>query len=280
MWIFNQILTRLFDVLFWPFQWLHPWWAMIYISLLTGLFMLWVFRLTSNQAGIKDIKRRIKAHLLEIRLFKDNFALTFKAQGNILLCNLKYIGYSFKPMLVMIVPLVLIIIQLNFRFAYLPLTPGQRAIVKVKVQPDLDLLELPISLTSTSGIVVETPPLRIEEEGEIDWRIKALEPGRQSLFIQIGDNHQPISKEIYIAPDNTRRLTKLSPLRPPAKFPNALLYPLEKPLPTGTPLREIEITYPSGHFHLWGLSIHWLIVYFLLAIAFGFGLKRFVGVEI
>lgn len=279
MWIFNQIFTRLFDLVFWPFQWLHPWWAMLYISLLTGLFMLWVFRLTSNQAGIKDIKRRIKAHLLEIRLFKDNFALTFKAQGNILLCNLKYIGYSFKPMLVMIGPLVLIIIQLNFRFAYLPLSPGQRTIVKVKVQPGLDLLELPVSLTTTSGVVVETPPLRIEEEGEIDWRIKALEPGRQSLFIQIGNN-QPLTKEIYIAPPETRRLTKLSPLRPPAKFPTALLFPLEKPLPPETALREIEVVYPSGNFRLLGISIHWLIVYFLLAIAFGFGLKRFVGVEI
>ncbi|MCP2619638.1 hypothetical protein NLC35_00075 [Candidatus Aminicenantes bacterium AC-334-K16] len=279
MWLFNQIITRFFDIIFWPFQWLHPWWAMVYISLLTGLFMLWVFRLTSNQAGIKDIKRRIKAHLLEIRLYKDNFGLTFKAQGNILLCNLKYIGYSVKPMLVMILPLVLILIQLNFRFAYRPLAPGERTIVKVKVQPGLDLLELPLTLTTTSGIVVETPPLRIEEVGEIDWRIKALQPGKHSLVVKIGEESS-LTKEILVAPAATERLTRLSPLRPSARFLSSLLFPVEKPLPPETVLQEIEVIYPAGNFRLLGLSIHWIIVYFILAIAFGFALKRFVGVEI
>lgn len=279
MWAFNQIMTGLFKLIFYPWEKLHPWWGMIFISLLTGLFMLWIFRLTSNQAGIKEVKQRIKAYLLEIRLFKDNFALTLKAQGKILLCNLKYISYSFKPMMVMILPLVLIIIQLNFRFAYQPLTPGERTIVKVKVKPGTELLHMPITLTSSSGIVVETPPLRIEEEREIDWRIKAVQEGHHYLTISINDN-QEVTKEIFVAPEGAKKLWTLSPLRPPSKFIPSLLYPLEKPIPTDTPLQEIEVIYPSGNFRFLGLALHWLIVYFILAIAFGFALKRVVGVEI
>ncbi|HDJ24111.1 MAG TPA: hypothetical protein ENF17_09495 [Candidatus Aminicenantes bacterium] len=279
MWAFNQAITWLFKIIFFPWEKLHPWWGMIYISLLTGLFMLWVFRLTSNQAGIKEVKQQIKAHLLEIRLFKDNMALTLKAQGRILLCNLKYISYSFKPMLVMILPLLLILIQLNFRFAYQPLAPGERTIVKVKVKPGFDLLQMPISLTSSPGIMVETPPLRIEEGGEIDWRIRAVQEGHHLLKIKI-NNDQEVEKEIFVAARGARKLSTLSPLRPPSNFIPSLLYPLEKPIPSDLPLQDIEVIYPSGNFHFLGLSLHWLIVYFLLAIAFGFGLKRIVGVEI
>ena len=57
---------------------------MMAVSLLTALLMLFVFQLTSNQAGIRRAKDRIKAHLLELRLFKDNMRVTLWAQGGIL----------------------------------------------------------------------------------------------------------------------------------------------------------------------------------------------------
>ena len=131
--VVNTVLNGLFDLLMFPFRALDAWWGMVAISLLTGLLMLAVFRLTSNQAGIRAAKDRIKAHLLEMRLFKDNFRVSFGAQRQILAANWRYIGYSAKPLLVMIVPLVLILIQLNFWFGYEPLAVGQTAILKVRI---------------------------------------------------------------------------------------------------------------------------------------------------
>ncbi|NOR12743.1 MAG: hypothetical protein GQ545_05770, partial [Candidatus Aminicenantes bacterium] len=111
MWTFNRVFGKIFDLLFIPFRDMNPWVGMIIISFLTGLLMLVIFRYTSNQAGIKKAKNKIKAHLLELRLYKDSLGLSLKAQGNILLANLKYITHSFKPMLVMIIPVILILIQ-------------------------------------------------------------------------------------------------------------------------------------------------------------------------
>ncbi len=133
MWIFNSAFGKIFNLIFFPFRSMNPWVGMILISFLTALLMLFVFRFTSNQEGIKRVKNKIKAHLLELRLFKDSMSLSFKAQGNILRCNLRYISYSTKPMLVMIIPLILILIQLNFWFGYEALTPGQETILKVKL---------------------------------------------------------------------------------------------------------------------------------------------------
>jgi uncharacterized membrane protein (DUF106 family) len=123
--LFNTVIDKIFDLFFLIFKGMGPWSAMIAVSLLTGLLMLFIFKKTSDQAGIRRVKNRIKAHLLELRLFKDSLGVSLKAQGQIVRANLRYMGYSLKPLLVMIVPLVLILIQLNFWFAYDCLQPGQ-----------------------------------------------------------------------------------------------------------------------------------------------------------
>ena len=131
MWSFNSIFGRLFEFIFFPFRNMSPWIGMIFISFLTALLMLFIFRFTSNQQGIRQVKKKIIAHLLELRLFKDSLSITLKAQGNILRYNLKYIGYSAKPMLVLIIPIFLILVQLNLWFGYQDLAPGQKAILKI-----------------------------------------------------------------------------------------------------------------------------------------------------
>ena len=111
--IVNFAVGGIFNILLFPFRELSPWFGMIFVSLITAFLMLWVFKLTSNQAGIRKAKNAIKAHLLELRLFKDNMRISLKAQGRIVRANMSYIACNSKPMLVMILPLLLILAQLN-----------------------------------------------------------------------------------------------------------------------------------------------------------------------
>lgn len=275
MWLFNTIFGKIFEVLFLPFQSLSPWVGMILVSLLTGLLMLFIFRHTSNQTEIKKVKNKIKAHLLELRLFKDSMGISFKAQGNILRANLKYIGFSFKPLLVMIIPLVLILIQLNFWFAYDSLRPGEQALLRVKLQDDVPLLETPIAVQTNSSLAIETEPLRIEEGNEIEWRIRARQKGVHEIFLSVAD--QEYTKIISVG---QKTLSKISPLKTRKNFFKELFYPTESPLPKSSPIKSVEITYPPRNINLFGWRIHWLIIYFALSIVFGFSLKGFFGVEI
>ena len=275
MWTFNSVWGKVFEFLFYPFRSLSPWVGMILISFLTGIFMLIVFRYTSNQEGIKQVKNKIKAHLLEIRLFKDNFVLSLKAQGNILRYNLKYISYSFKPMLIMIIPLILILSQLNLWFGYQSLEPGEQAILKVKLKNEYNPLNLKIKVESSPGFLITSPPLRIEEEREVNWRLQAKKKGLYNLVLKI-NSHEYI-KRVDISQNS---LSKISPIKVNKNFLAELLYPGEKPLPSDSPLKSIEITYDSKNMNLFGWHIHWLIVYFVLSIIFGFGLKGFLKVEI
>ena len=275
MWIFNSGFGKIFDILFLPFRGMSPWAGMILVSFLTGLLMLFVFKWTSNQEGIQKIKNRIKAHLLELRLYKDSLSQSFRSQGNILRCNLKYISYSAKPMLVMIVPLILIIVQLNFWFGYESLTPNESTILKIKLAEGQNPLEAQIAVQPSTGLVMETQPLRIEESQEINWRFSATQEGIQQFLVTI--DGETITKRVSVA---QKPLSKISPLKTSTKFLDQVMYPAEPPIKSQIPVESIEIRYPTKSMDLFGWKIHWIIVYFVLSIIFGFAFKGVFKVQI
>jgi hypothetical protein len=274
MWPVNTVLGKLFDLLLLPFRSLNPWAGMIFISFLTGLLMLFVYRLTSNQIGIRQVKDRIKAHLLELRLYKDNMGVTMKAQGQILRANLKYIVLNFKPLVVMIVPLVLILAQLNLWFGAAPLEVGRPAILKVELAPEIRPLDMEFALEAPPQVAVETPPLRTESPRKWHGGTKPG-PGIYDLTIRAGG--ESVHKILVVAGPPLQRVSSLK-VRP--NFLEEVLFPGEKPLPQGNPIRSIELLYPAGRLHLLGLKIHWLIAYLGLSIVFGFALKKPFKVEI
>jgi hypothetical protein len=274
IWFFNSAFGKLFELIFIPFQRMSPWIAMALISFLTSLLMLIFFRLFSNQEGIRKVKNKIKAHLLELRLFKDSLSLSLRAQGIILRYNFKYIGYSAKPLLVMFIPIVLILIQLNLWFGYQALSPGQETIVKVKLVKGQNPLSVNLSLDSSS-LNVETLPLRIEGEREIDWRVKARENGSHNLTLTVGG--QKVSKRAIVG---QKPLVKISQAKVRRNFIAELFNPGEPPLAGNLPLKSIEVLYPSRNMNLFGWHLHWLIVYFALSIIFGFAFKGIFKVEI
>jgi uncharacterized membrane protein (DUF106 family) len=275
MWTFNKFFGKIFDLLFIPFRNMNPWVGMVIVSFLTGLLMLVIFRYTSNQAGIKKIKNKIKAHLLELRLYKDSLGLSMKAQGNILLANLKYITHSFKPLLVMIVPVILILIQMNFWFGYESLKPGEQTLLKVKLEEGYNPLQTDLVLEPAPEIVIETPPLRIEEYNEINWRISSQKSGIHHVDVVVAG--KKITKTIAT---DTKPLSKLSPIKYRKKFVDELFYPVEAPISKDFPVKSIEVLYPAKRLNLFGFNVHWLIAYFALSIIFGFAFKGIFKVEI
>ena len=165
--LFNTFLGNLLDGVLYPFQGLSPWVALVFLSLVTAIVMLLVYRAVSDQDGIRRTKNRITAHLLEIRLYQNNMPVTFRAQGNILWWNLKYLLHAMRPMLVMIVPLGLVLIHLDLRLGISPLIPGNSTIVNVRLQQGRQPSQLDAEIEASPGVAVETPPLRMDSSQEI-----------------------------------------------------------------------------------------------------------------
>ncbi|MCJ7681270.1 MAG: hypothetical protein MUP70_11130, partial [Candidatus Aminicenantes bacterium] len=129
--------------------------------------------------------------------------------------------------------------------------------------------ETAVELTPLSaGIVVETPGIRIDEEREIDWRIRITGEGRHEFAIESGG--EKVIKGIDVG---GKALLTLSPIKVGAGFFDQLFYPVEKPMASTLPFQSVTITYPDRRMNLFGWKMHWIIAYFILSMVFGFGLK-------
>ena len=92
----------------------------VVLSLVIGLAMVVLFGYTSDQKAIKIAKDQLKAHLLAVRLFRDQLPVVMGSYGKILRGTGRYLKLAFMPLLYVIIPITLLIVQVD---RYLGSTP-------------------------------------------------------------------------------------------------------------------------------------------------------------
>ena len=280
--VFNAALTSLFKWIFFPFQTLAPIWGMIFISLVTGVLMLWIFGKVSDQKAIKQAKDKIRGYLLGVRFFQHDAVVTLRMLGNVFRHTLTHMRHALVPMLIMLPPVILIIIQLNLRFSVRPLHPAEltlkgqaeRTLLIAKFRPDVDLPDT-VRLEAPEGVAIETPPVKTPGRHEVAWRIRADQPGDYVLNIHAGQA-EPVSKTLKAG----SRWEAVPAVRTGAGVWDQLLWPGEPPIPADSPLESIEVKYPPLEMTVFGWPVNWLVAFFILSIIFGFAFKGMMGVQI
>ncbi|MGH8547105.1 MAG: hypothetical protein ACREEM_32925 [Blastocatellia bacterium] len=272
MWLYvNQGLNQVFDVWLWPFKSLSPISQIVALSVPATVFSLLVFRYTSNQDGIRREKDKIKAYLLEMRLFKDDLGVTLRAEKEILKHTLSYMGCALLPMAVMIIPFILILVQVESRFAFKSLETGQEAILSVTVDPATTAQQVDSRLELPDGLWKATPAMRVEETGEILWRIQATRSGVHRAVVRIGD--QSFEKNVRV----DQGIIPLATTLYPVDDIRSLGFPAESGLNANHSVRLIELDYPRARSEFAGLSsASWWL--FLFTLSLGFALRGFFGV--
>ena len=61
---------------------------------------------------------------------------------------------------------------------------------------------------------------------------------------------------------------------------NAFLYPQEPPVPGDSVIESIHVDYPHRELKFFGLTVHWLIAFFIISVVAGFALKGVFGIEV
>jgi hypothetical protein len=272
----NAALRPVFDLLLAPFAGLPPLVSLAIVSLVVAVFMLIVFKRTSNQTALADVKRRIHAGLFEIRLFNDDLRAILRAQNEILRTNATYLKHSLVPMLWILPPLVLVIAQLQFHYGYEGLRPGARTLLMVDLEPGgVSPGERPQArLDLPKGLRADSREVWIPAESQLAWRLVPESEGDFEIGVAIG-GAEPVSKSVRV----TDRTVRLSPVRVDRGFLSQLIYPAEPPLPSG-PVRAIHLEYPDREVSVLGLGMHWMIPFFVLSIAFAFALRGWMKVTI
>lgn len=241
--------------------------SLVIISFLTGLVLLWVFRVTSNQAAVKETKKRLQARLLEMRLYGDDPGTVFKAQWALLRLNTRYLALMLRPALFATVPMVLLLLVMDGFYGKRPLELNHSAIVTVQLDSAADAeLEVP------DGIEVETPAVRATSDSQVSWRIR---PTRDvSGELRVVSNGASATKSVRAGSGDgflsSRRVG--SPLA-------MLMYPGELPV-SAEGIDWIELEYPSANISIFGISTHWLVWFAIFSMGPAYLLKGKFGVTI
>ena len=245
-----------------------PWQMLVLAVPVTALALL-VFRYASNQAGIRRVQRLIQAYLLEMRLFRDDLRIVARAQGRVFGLSLRYLLLALLPLAVMLLPMVLVLAQVEARFAHRPLAIGESAMLVVSL--DSMRKDSNVELSLPSGLKSDTAALRIAARGEVRWLLRAVSAGSHSVRVSLGA--QSIDVPILV---DTPTAT-LAPLMVRADNPLLLLAPQAAPLAAAQPFRAVEVLYPRAGAAFGGLSTPcWGL--FGLTMVLGFALRGRFGV--
>ena len=269
----NRALTPIFDLVCWPFRALPPIWAMTAISLISGVMMVWIFGKVSEQVTIKQLRERIRGNLIGVRLFQSDIGVVLQLQRRIFGDTFTYMRYALVPMVVLLVPVVLIMTQLNLRFAARPLEPGESAVIKAYVR-DVGLLDAEVSLEVPDGMTVETAAVRIPSAREVAWRVRVETRGGHRVKVRVGG--QELETRLMAG----NQWGAVPQRRTGRGMWDTFLYPGEPPIPNDHPVEAVEIVYPALELGVFGWSINWLVAFFVLSLAFGFAFKDALGVEV
>jgi hypothetical protein len=263
--LFNTAINSLLSWVVAAFSWAPPVLGLSVISALVGVGMLWVFRKTSNQKGMKIVKRRVYASLLELRVFADEPAVTWRAQKSLFAANFRYMGLALQPALVMVAPVALLLIHLEAFYGRAPLPVGREAVVTMATNGPLDA-----SLQSPASVSVETPPIHLADEHQISWRIRPIAAGTARLQFTVAG--QPVSKTI-----ETGAGTRFVPGRAVSSMLSALWDPDEKRIPSPA-VEWIDVRYPESSIEVFGLHLNWLLWFLLVSMVAALLLKKRFGV--
>ncbi len=274
--VVTKVMVFLGDICFAPLSKLPPAVSLWIVSALIGAAMLVIWKYTSNQDAIADVRARISANLLASRLFKDNLAVTFRAQRQILLQALRLMLYSIQPMLIMLVPFVLIMVQIGVRYEFKPLEVGEPIRVTVTMKNEGDVMgvgsriELPPGITANAN-----DPCRAKKLRTIDWRLTPAEAGDYVLVF--GEGEDKVDVPIVVGSDRFERVSMMRG----GSFIDRLLYSTEPDVPHSSKFESVRVAYDHRTTPiLFDWELHWLLTLLILSIVFALLIKPFTNVKI
>ena len=244
----------------------------VLISLAIGLLMVIVFGYTSDQKAIHVAKDQLKAHLLALRLFQDQIGVVLRSYGRIVVATWTYLRLAFKPLLFVVVPITLLIVQVDRYLGLTPVQTGRAFLIKARLADGSALNDA--SLQLPDGFSATAPAVHVPAENEVAWRVVAARDGRFNVSVEVPD--QKVSKSVVVGPG----LPRLSAIRLRGKFWERFLVSAEAALPVGGVIEAVEVQYPARDVEFAGMGWNWIWLFFVLSLIAGFIFKSILGIEI
>jgi len=244
----------------------------VVLSLVVGLLMVVVFGYTSDQKAIGIAKNQLKAHLLAVRLYRDQIPVVMGSYGKILRGTLRYLKLAFKPLLYVIIPITLLVVQIDRYLGHTPIPTNAPFLLTVHTTSSDPLndamLDLPPEITMTA------PAVHIPAENEIVLRLVGSREGKYEVKVVAAG--QSLTKAVFVGSG----LPRISAVRLRGHFWARMLASAEPALPGNGPIESISINYPDRNIEIAGYGMSWIWLFFILSMVAGFIFKELLGIQI
>src|SRR5450755_4660332 len=244
----------------------------VVVSLVVGLLMVVLFGYTSDQKAIGIAKDQLKAHLLAVRLYRDQIPVVMGSYGKILRGTGRYLKLAFRPLLYVIIPITLLMVQIDRYLGAMPLPPNIPFLLTVRTTTSDELddvtLDLPQEITMTA------PPVHVPAENEIVWRLVGQKEGKYE--VKIATAGMMATKAVCVGSE----LARISAARLRGQFWKRMFSSAEAALPENGPIESILINYPDRNIEIAGYGMNWIWLFFVLSMIAGFIFKGLLGIQI
>lgn len=242
------------------------------VSVVVGLGMVVVFGYTSDQKAIKVAKDQLKAHLLAVRLFRDQLPVVAGSYGKILRGTGRYLRLAFMPLLYVIIPITFLIVQMDRYLGSAAIQTNLPFLLTVRTGSAEAMNAL--SLDLPAEIVMTAPAVHVAAENEVVWRLAATREGDYEITVVSGADR--VTKRVRVS----SALTRVSAVRLRGHFWERLFVSGESALPGNSAVEAIAVNYPERNIEVAGYEINWIVLFFVLSMLAGFVFKELLGIQI
>ena len=269
----SSIITTILDLLVAPFGAERHTLGLVWLSLLSGAGMALVFKATINTRSILAAKARFRSYIYEMRIYQDSIRAVFIAFIHSLWSNVIYVRSILPPVLVLVIPTILLLAQLDERYGASHLPVDGTTVLTVRLVGGVDPHEEDAALTCGPGATVDAGPVRIPGTNEISWRVRIDVPGAHEATLSIGGVEYPVRLVAMPAYRMIGRMRGSKSLEP-------LLHPGMLPIPEKSRIEHVHVNYPSASYPLLFWRVHWLVIFLFYAVVGAAVIKLLVGFDI
>lgn len=235
--------------------------ALIIISVVAGVLLVLFYGRVSNQQAIKEAKRGIFAGLLEAIVFRQDLKVCIAAQAQMFKSCIAYFACALRPIVIMAVPCILLLAQLNLFFGARPLKPGEPLMVSLSLKDSAATANLAVSGNQELQI---KGPVRSPATKEAFLEVKGQSAGEHQLRLEVPGG-EPILAPVVVSDSQT-----VVPTHVASDFWSALFYPVKDSVKIGTsPVSEMSFSYPEAQYNIFGWHTSWLIAFCVVSLVAG-----------
>jgi len=226
--------------------------SVILLSFLISLIITIIYKYTTDQNLMKQLKEEMKAFQKQVKELKKEPERAMQVQKKSMQTNMKYMMQSMKSTLYSFIPIILIFGWMNANFAFEPIQPGQEFTTSVTFQ---DRVEGTVELSVPDGITVDGNLKKEINDGEVKWLMSGE---RGEYLLEYIFDGKKYNKEIIISENRYKEPIKN------IKDAN---------------IKTIGIDYNKRILlNLFGWKMGWLATYIIFAISFSIIIRKVIKV--